>query len=78
MDDRDQLIVTLRGQLLAHDLRIKELEHMLRHFDGASMHLFHYANAIDGLPTQAEWQLVKDQLEEMVDPYGPRNPHGRS
>jgi hypothetical protein len=56
-------------------LRVTELEHILRHFDRASMDLHHYVRAVDGTPTPEEWQLVRDQIKEMVDPYGPRNPH---
>lgn len=63
-------------EVRAKRLRIEELEHILRHFDGTSMHLLHYVRAIDGMPTEAEWTLVKEQIEEMVDPYGPRNANG--
>jgi hypothetical protein len=70
--------VAMQAELLAKRLRIEEVEHILRHFDRASMHLLHYVKAIDGMPTADEWQLVRDQIDEMVDPYGPRNPYGRS
>jgi hypothetical protein len=56
-------------------LRVTELEHILRHFDRASMDLHHYVRAVDGLPTEGEWQLIREQIAEMVDPYGPRNPN---
>ncbi len=59
----------------ALQLRVDELEHMLRHFDRASMDLHHYVRAVDGLPTVGEWQLIREQIAEMVDPYGPRNPN---
>ena len=74
-DDPVPFTLTERGELLAKRLRIDELEHTLRHFDRASMHLFHYVNAVDGMPTADEWQLVKEQIADMVDPYGPRNPN---
>ena len=67
--------LTERGELLAKRARITELEHILRHFDRASMDLHHYVRAVDGLPTVGEWQLIREQIEEMVDPYGPRNPN---
>ncbi len=56
-------------------LRVTQLEHILRHFDRASMDLHHYVRAVDGLPTVGEWQLIREQIAEMVDPYGPRNPN---
>jgi hypothetical protein len=56
-------------------IRVTELEHILRHFDRASMDLHLYVRAVDGMPTPDEWQLIRDQVKEMVDPYGPRNPH---
>jgi hypothetical protein len=56
-------------------LRVTQLEHILRHFDRASMDLHHYVRAVDGLPTADEWQLIREQIKEMVDPYGPRNPN---
>jgi hypothetical protein len=56
-------------------LRVTELEHVLRHFDRASMDLHLYVRAIDGRPTDAEWTLVREQIAEMVDAYGPRNPN---
>jgi hypothetical protein len=56
-------------------LRITELERILRHFDRASMDLHHYVRSVDGMPNAAQWELIRAQIEEMVDPYGPRNPH---
>jgi len=56
-------------------LRVTELEHILRHFDRTSMDLHHYVRAVDGLPDPAQWQLIREQIQEMVDAYGPRNPH---
>jgi hypothetical protein len=56
-------------------LRVTELEHILRHFDRATMDLHHYVRAVDGMPDAAEWELIRAQIQEMVDPYGPRNPH---
>jgi hypothetical protein len=56
-------------------LRITDLEHSLRHFDRTSMDLYHYVRAVDGLPTEGEWTLICDQIKEMVDAYGPRNPN---
>ena len=56
-------------------LRVTELEHILRHFDRASMDLHHYVRAVEGMPTPEEWQLIRAQVKEIVDPYGPRNPH---
>ena len=56
-------------------LRVTELEHILRHFDRASMDLHHYVRHVIGTPDPDEWQLIREQIEEMVDPYGPRNPN---
>lgn len=75
MDDPVPFTLTERGELIAKRLRIEELEHILRHFDRMSMDLYHYTRAIDGVPTKEQWQLVKDQIDEMVDPYGPRHPY---
>ena len=61
--------------LIAAKIQIAELEHMLRHFDRTSMDLHHYVRAVDGLPTAEQWQLIREQIAEMVDAYGPRNPH---
>jgi hypothetical protein len=65
--------VTEAGSLA---LRVTELEHMLRHFDRSSMHLLHYVRGVDWPPTWEAWQLICDQVSDMVDPHGPRNPHG--
>jgi hypothetical protein len=65
-------VITEAGGLA---LRIAELEHILRHFDRTSMDLHHYVRAVQGTPDRDEWQLIKDQIAEMVDPYGPRNPY---
>jgi hypothetical protein len=56
-------------------LRVTELEHILRHFDRASMDLHLYVRAVQGTPDRDEWQLIREQIQEMVDAYGPRNPH---
>ena len=74
-DDPVPFTLTERGELLAKRLRIEELEHILRHFDRASMHLLHYVSGIDGMPTADEWQLIKEEIDDMVDPYGPRHPN---
>lgn len=66
---------TEKAQLLSARARIAELEHILRHFDRASMDLHHYVRHVDGIPTADEWQLIREQIAEMVDPYGPRNPN---
>ena len=56
-------------------LRITELERILRHFDRASMDLYLYVRGVLGMPTPDEWQLIREQITEMVDAYGPRNPN---
>jgi hypothetical protein len=56
-------------------VRITELEGMLRYFHRACMDLHHYVRVIDGRPSGMEWILIREQIEEMVDPYGPRNPN---
>ena len=66
---------TDKATILSLQVRVEELEHMLRHFDRSSMHLLHYVRGITGRPNAAEWQLVVEQVEDMVDAYGPRNPH---
>jgi hypothetical protein len=63
------------GALLAAEIRISELEHTLRHFDRTSMDLHHYVRAVQGTPDVDEWQVIREQIEEMVDAYGPRNPY---
>jgi hypothetical protein len=66
---------TDKAVILSLEVRVKELEHMLRHFDRTSMDLHHYVRAVDTLPDAGQWQLIREQISEMVDPYGPRNPH---
>ena len=56
-------------------LRIAELEHILRHFDRTSMDLHLYVRGIQGMPTADEWDLIRQQITEMVDAYGPRHPY---
>lgn len=68
---------TMKAELLAKRLRIEDLEHILRAYNRMTMDLYHYARAIDGMPTREQWDLVKAQIDEMVDPYGPKNPNGR-
>jgi len=75
MDEPVPYTVTLSGQLHAKRLRIEELEHMLRHFDRTSMDLHHYVRAVEGQPTPEQWQIIREQIAEMVDAYGPRNPY---
>lgn len=60
---------------LAMRLQIDELQRVLRHFDRASMDLHHYVRAVEGQPSSTQWQMIRDQIADMVDPYGPRNPH---
>lgn len=78
MADYAPYLPSEKAQLLSVRLRVEELEHILRHFDGASMHLLHYVRAIEGLPTREQWQLIRDQIDEMVAADGPRNFNGRS
>ncbi|HEY7824178.1 MAG TPA: hypothetical protein VIG24_15155 [Acidimicrobiia bacterium] len=75
MDEAVPYVTTLSGELHAKRLRIAELEHMLRHFDRTSMDLHHYVRAVEGEPTPEQWQIIREQIAEMVDAYGPRNPH---
>ena len=72
MSDPIEYTITDAGALA---IRVTELEKILRHFDRTSMDLYHYVRAVIGTPDRDEWQLIKDQVKEMVDPYGPRNPH---
>jgi hypothetical protein len=39
------------------------------------MDLHHYVRAVQGTPDVDEWALIKEQVKEMVDAYGPRNPY---
>ena len=71
-EERVPYVVTEAGALA---LRIAELEKILRHFDRTSMDLHHYVRGIEQRPSEAEWMLVRDQIAEMVDAYGPRNPN---
>jgi len=75
MDEPVPYVTTLSGELHAKRLRIAELEHILRHFDRASMDLHHYVRAVEGEPTPEQWQIIREQIGEMVDAYGPRNPN---
>jgi len=61
------MILTLQG-------RVEQLEHILRHFDRASMNLNLYVKGIHRMPSGVEWELIREQIQDMVDPYGPRNP----
>jgi hypothetical protein len=72
MDEKIPFSLTEAGTLA---LKITELEQILRHFDRATMDLHLYVRGIDGMPNAAEWELVRAQIEEMVDAYGPRNPY---
>ncbi|HEY7824449.1 MAG TPA: hypothetical protein VIG24_16525 [Acidimicrobiia bacterium] len=68
-------LVTEKAELLAKRLRIEELEHILQHFDRASLDLLLYVKEIDRLPTEGEWEMVRAKIQEMTDPYGPRHPY---
>jgi len=72
MDEPIPYSVTEAGALA---LGVTELEHILRYFDRASMDLHHYVRGIDGRPNDMEWMLIREQIQEMVDAYGPRHPH---
>jgi hypothetical protein len=56
-------------------LRITELEHILRYLDRASMDLHLYVRNVEGMPDAAQWELIRGQIAEMVDGYGPRHPY---
>ena len=75
MDDPVAYMPTDKAQLLSARLRIEELEHILRHFDRTSMDLHLYCRAVEKMPTPDQWQLILDQIHEMVDAYGPRHPY---
>ena len=75
MTEPVEYIPTDKAQLLSSRLRIDELEHILRHFDRTSMDLHHYVRAVEGLPTPVQWQMIREQISEMVDAYGPRHPY---
>lgn len=66
---------TDKALILSLEVRIAELEHILRHFDRASMDLHHYVRAVGDVPDRDEWLMIRGQIAEMVDPYGPRNPN---
>ena len=76
MDEQVPYLPTERARLLGAEARIADLEKMLRHFDRSSMHLLHYTRSLDWPPTWEQWQLVCDQVADMVNPYGSRNPNG--
>ena len=75
MTEPIEYVPTEKAQLLSSRLRIEELEHILRHFDRTSMDLHHYVRAVEGLPTPVQWQMIREQISEMVDAYGPRHPY---
>jgi len=54
-------------------LRVTQLENIVRNYEWAAKDLHLYVRAIDGLPTEPEWTLIREQIAEMVDAYGPRN-----
>ena len=72
MSDPVPFSITEAGALA---MKIADLEHILRHFDKTSMDLHLYVRAIDGMPDAAEWELMQDQIKNIVDAYGPRNPY---
>jgi hypothetical protein len=68
----EQFTITEAGALA---MKIADLETVLRHFDRASMDLHLYIRSIDGMPNTVQWRNVVDQVAEMVDAHGPRNPY---
>jgi hypothetical protein len=75
MDEPVPYMPTDKATILSLQARVDELEYILRHFDRASMDLHHYVRAVDGIPDRGEWLMIRGQIAEMVDPYGPRNPN---
>ncbi len=75
MDEPVPYTYTDKALLLAARHRIEELEYILRHFDRTSMDLHLYVRAVEGMPTPEQWELIRAQIWEMVDAYGPRNPN---
>ena len=75
MDEPVEYVPTEKAQLLSARMRIQELEHILRFFDRTSMDLHHYVRAVEGMPDGVQWGLIREQIAEMVDAYGPRNPN---
>jgi len=66
-----------RAHRRALELRMLELEHVCRHFDGTTMTLWQYVQTVDGRPDAGQWAVVVDSLREMVTAYGPRDARGR-
>jgi hypothetical protein len=75
MDEPVPYVPTDKAMLLSLTFRVEELEKVLRHFDRATMDLHLYAKTVEGHPTQDQWLLIRDQIAEMVDAYGPRHPY---
>ena len=75
MDEPVPFVPTEKAELYACRLRVLELEHICRFFDRTTRDLYHYVRAVDGIPDDDQWQLIREQIDEMVDPYGPRNPN---
>jgi hypothetical protein len=75
-DERVPFVPTDKALILSLQGRVEQLEYILRHFDRASMNLHLYVKGIHGMPTAVEWVLIREQIWDMVDPYGDRNPNG--
>jgi hypothetical protein len=77
IDDPIDYVLTLRGQALTLELRVKQLERELARLNGAAEHLHHYARSVDKAPNVEQWQLVCEQIAEMVSQHGSADADGR-
>jgi hypothetical protein len=75
-DERIPFVPTDKALILSLQGRVEQLEYILRHFDRSSMNLHLYVKGIHGMPSGVEWELIREQIWDMVDPYGDRNPNG--
>jgi len=71
-----QFTPTEKARMLGAEIRVAALERRLGDLDRASTHLSHYVRGVHWPPSWDEWQLICDQVFDLVGPNGPRDPRG--
>jgi len=59
--------------MIGLQIRIRELEELTKRLQRASVNLHLYVKTVHGLPDRDEWDLIVEQIADLVDPYESRN-----
>ena len=72
-DDPVPFTPTDKARLVTAELTVAVLERRLSELEPAATHLSHYVRSVPYPPSWEEWQLICDQISDMVNPHGFRD-----